>query len=122
MAMPIKTIQLNDMISVDFFSDGNRYFGDFHRVKVMAIARIPLCSSKLPDDLLDVAAAYPGYVDYEKNMERMGVTTAEVDTVTEELIDNFIQTSGHYLLNVNFAERLLRKKSGLTNMKTPLTR
>jgi len=95
---------------VDFFAQNNRYFGDFHRLKINAIATIPFDTAVLSDDLLEFAASYPGFIKYEQSLERMGVVTSLVETVTHGLVDDFIETVEKYLEKKNFAENLLRRE------------
>ena len=109
MIKPFKSIELDNGVRVDFLSQGNRYFGDFHRVKIIAIASIPLDVESLPADLQEIAAGCSGSIKYENTLERMGVATSKVETVTQALIDDFIQTVGSYLEKKSFAEGLLRK-------------
>ncbi len=109
MNKPFKSVGLDNGVTVDFFSEGNRYFGDFHRVKIVAIATIPLVVESLPANLQEAVAACPRSVKYEKTLERMGVTTDNVETVIQTLIDDFIQTVGCYLVKKSFVEGLLRK-------------
>ena len=110
MIKPFKSIELDNGVRVDFFSQGNRYFGDFHRVKIVAVATIPLVVESLPANLHQIAAGCSGSIKYEKTLERMGVATARAETVTQALIDDFILTVGCYLEKKSFAEGLLRKK------------
>ena len=110
MDKPLKSIELDNGVDVEFFSQGNRYFGDFHRVKIVAVVTIPLVLETLPVDLQPIAAGCSGSIKYEKSLERMGVATGKVETVTQSLIEDFIQTVGYYLEKKSFAEGLLRKK------------
>lgn len=113
MIEPFKSIVLDNGVKVDFLSQGNRYFGDFHRVKIVAIATIPLFVEFLPANLQQIAAGCSGSIKYEKTLERMGVATARIETVTQSLIDDFVLTVGCYLVKKNFAEGLLRKKGAV---------
>lgn len=111
----INTIRLNNDIVVDFFDQSNRYFGDFHRIKINVSATIPFAVESLSPDLQKFAATYPRGVSYETTLERMGVTTSEVETITYSLINDFIESAGSYLEKKDFAERLLRKKMTMKN-------
>ena len=106
---PFSQTELNNGVVVEFFDQTNRYFGDFNRVKINVIAKIPLFVSSLPEDLQEVAATYPGFIVYEKSLEQMGVATSQVQTVIDSLVANFIKSVGPYLEKRNFAENLLRK-------------
>ncbi len=115
---PFKTTRLDNGVIIDFFSQGNRYYGDFHRVKICAIATIPLDVESLPVDLQPEAARCSGVIKYEKNLERMGVATARVAEVTQSLLDDFTQTVGSYLEKESFAAGLLRKNLPIDTKRT----
>ena len=103
-------IELNNGVVVEFFSRGNRYYGDFHRVVIVAVVTVPFDRGTLAEDLQEFAAGYPESIQYEKKLERMGVTTSDIEVVTQVLIDDFIETVGHYLEMQKFAERWLRRE------------
>ena len=109
MNKPFHVRELNNGVVVEFFDQGNRYFGDYHRVKINAVVTIPFDLASLPDDLQKFAATYSDCVKLNKTLEQMGVATSKVEAVTESLIDNFIKTVGGYLEKENFAVCLLRK-------------
>ena len=111
----ITSVELKNGIVVDFLDRSNRYFGDFHRVKIDVIARIPVDAVQMPQELQALAEECAGEMTYERSLEQMGVKGADIDAVTSSLIDNFIKTVGSYLEKENFAESLLRKQ--LTGVK-----
>ncbi|WP_092349848.1 hypothetical protein [Desulfuromusa kysingii] len=109
MSKTSKSFQLENGVSVEFVPQENRYFGDYHRLQIDVIAKIPLDSGSLPADLIEVAEKYSGSIKYEKTLERMGVASNQLDIATQSMIDGFMQTVGCYLANKSFAEHLLRK-------------
>ena len=110
MNKPFYSVHLESSVKVDFFSEGNRYYGDFHRVKIIAVATIPLIVASLPEDLQFAAEGYAGSVKYEKSLERMGVATNDLEATTLVLVHDFIETVSRYLEKENFAEALLRRE------------
>ncbi len=110
MNKPFKITKLKNNIVVEFFDHTNRYYGDFHRVKISVVATIPFSMEAIPADLRQLAATYAGSVSYEKDIEQMGVATEKVASVSDSLIDNFISTVGSYLEKENFVAGLLRKE------------
>ncbi|NOQ42496.1 MAG: hypothetical protein GQ563_08365 [Desulfuromusa sp.] len=110
MNKPFHVRKLNNGVVVEFFDHSNRYFGDYYRVKINAIATIPVMVDSLSEDLQKFAATCPEGIKYEKSLEQMGVATGEVQAVTESLIDNFITSVAGYLEGNNFSESLLRKQ------------
>ena len=105
----LETVELDNGVLVEFFPQGNRYFGDYHRLQINVVATIPVDTNSLPVDLINPAANHSGFIKYKKTLERMGVATNQIDTATRSMIDDFIKTVGCYLENKNFAEYLLRK-------------
>ncbi|MEA3362501.1 MAG: hypothetical protein U9Q61_04445 [Thermodesulfobacteriota bacterium] len=100
---------LDNGVVVEFFDQSNRYYGDFYRVKINAVATIPLIKTALPEDLDDLVATCPDYVTYAKSLERMGVVSSDLQKVTNSLVEDFIESVGGYLVKGSFAENLLRK-------------
>jgi len=110
MADLITTVELKNGIVVEFYDRSNRYYGDFHRVKIDVVAKLPVDATQVPDELYALAGVSEGEVTYERSLEQMGVKGADIEKVTVSLIDNFIKTAGCYLVKDNFVESLLRKQ------------
>jgi hypothetical protein len=102
-------VELDNGVLVEFNLQGNRYFGDYHRLQIKVIATIPLDDATLPEDVRDTAARHVGFIKYEKTLERMGVATNQVDSTVQAMIDDFIKTVGCYLEKKHFAVYWLRK-------------
>ncbi len=110
----VTSVKLKNGVVVDFIDRSNRYYGDFHRVKIDVVAKFPVDREQLPEELHEIAACCDGEATYQRSLEQMGVKTAEVEAVGQALIDNFIETVGRYLEKENFVESLLRKQLGST--------
>jgi len=110
MSDPFRRTKLSNGVVVDFFTHDNRYFGDFHKVEISVVAIVPFLKAALADDLKEFAADYPGFIRYERTLERMGVATCQLDAVRHGLIDDFLKTVGGYLEKKGFAESLLRRE------------
>ena len=110
----LRSIKLDNGLVLEFHDHSNRYFGDYHRIKIFLIGRIP-AAEHLPSELdglsqgeaLNILGAE---VLYEKTLQRMGVATAEADAVKQQLIDDFLATGGRYLSQPNFPGRYLVKQ------------
>ena len=110
MADLITSVKLKNGIVVDFMDRSNRYYGDFHRVKIDVVAKVPVDAVRMPQELRALAEECAGETTYERSLEQMGVKSADIEAVTRALIDNFIKTVGSYLEKENFAESLLRRQ------------
>ena len=110
----LRTIKLDNGLTLEFFDQSNRYFGDYHRIKILLIGRIPV-AQHLPSDLAGLSQEEAinilgTEVCYEKTLQRMGVATAEADAVKQQLIDDFLTTGGRYLSQSNFPGRYVVKQ------------
>lgn len=104
------SIELKNGITINFIDQTNRYYGDFHRVKIDVIAKFPVNTTQLPKDVHAIAEECHGHMTYTTSLEQMGVQSADLKNVSTALIDNFVKTVGLYLEKDNFVESLLRKK------------
>jgi len=118
MNKPFQTTRLDNGVVLEFFTQGNRYFGDFHRVEISVVVTVPFVQATLASDLQKFAANYPGSIHYESKLERMGVTTDQIEAVRHGLIDDFIKTVAEYLQKQNFAESLLRREMETETKRT----
>ena len=110
MAEPFKMVKLENGLLASFYDHTNRYFGDFHRVCIEVKIDIPLQSISLPDELVTAAAKLKAPLRYEKRLEKMGVTSADLVTVRDSLISGFLASSSSYLTNPKFPIQFLKKK------------
>jgi len=102
-------------LQIVFSDEGNRYFGDYHQVKVFAS-----CQIKLDDNLLsghlsaaDLAKAreiFGEQVEYRRLLKQMGVAGADVDKVQERMIANFLATASTYMQDADFAARFVARR------------
>ncbi len=98
----IKEEHLANGLQITFVDKSNRYFGDYHRVCVVATL---LCNlNDLPAASFDEEAfrcqaieALGEQLSVTKRLERMGVASADVEEVRVALIDNFLRHTSLYL-------------------------
>ena len=81
-------------ISLEFFDRSNRYFGDYHRVRVEVHVSVP--HSDRAEPLVKVQV-----------LERMGVAGAEVAAVRQQLCESFWSHASGYLGRADYPARLL---------------
>ncbi len=104
------SVQLENGAVINFSNRSNRYYGDFHRVRIDVVVTFPLALTRLPDELREIAEGCGDHITYEHQLEQMGVKSAELENVAERLIENFLKTVRSYLEKDNFVEALLRQK------------
>lgn len=96
----IRQTNLANGLVLTFRDESNRYFGDYHRVCVVATIRCPLdaLQGTLEDNLYHRALKqYGTELCVEKRFERMGVASADVDVVRDALVDDFLRHAAQYL-------------------------
>jgi len=112
---PFRTIELNNGLRLELRDFSNRYFGDYHRIKIEIRCDIPLRGEFFAgndDDpqLQQARRLYGESLRFERSLERMGVPGAEVEKVRDELIENFIGSSAEYLERPEFVARYVQRR------------
>ena len=102
-------------LEIVFREHGNRYFGDYHQVKMTVSCRIDLEESLASgiltkDDLEKARQLFGDHVEYTRLVKQMGVAGAEVESVRQQMIDNFIAHSASYMAGDDFAARFVLRK------------
>lgn len=102
MAEELHSVVLKNGLVLRFADQTNRYFGDFHRIRIKV-------SLELPEKLQMSTDISCKTVSYERTLEKMGVSTATLDAARSTLIKDFLATSTGYFENPDFPQQLLRK-------------
>lgn len=109
-------VELRNGLILSFFDRSNRYFGDYHRVKIEVRGPIPVCAACFPeasdpDSEAEQARKILGAeVVFGLELERMGVAGRDVETVRRALVDEFLRASRVYLEQDEFPRRYLNKR------------
>jgi len=109
---PFKVHTLNNGLQLEFFDQSNRYFGDYHRVKIVVRCQIALrpewlAASPGPLDSDQLRAQLGDCVTFERSLEQMGVASAQLETVKNSLIDGFLKATAGYLGSEGFPGRFI---------------
>jgi len=112
---PFRTIELDNGLCLELRDQSNRYFGDYHRIKIEVSCDIPLRGEFFggnPDDpqLQTARRLYGDSLRFERSLERMGVAGAEVENVREELVESFLKSSAAYLEHPEFVARYVQRQ------------
>jgi hypothetical protein len=106
----IREITLANGLTVRFLDKTQPYFGDYHHVRLEAVCDIPAPEIEGADSCR-----------YMSNIRRMGVPTADVPAVIDELISHFSNTTLTYMSSPEFPLRYvssrMSRKSSHDNMK-----
>ncbi len=108
-----KQSELERGIGLVVRDETNRYFGDYHRVRLVVTITWPL-----PETI--AAEQTEKTVDLVKVLEQMAVAGQDVARVRDELFDAFMCHARQYLLTDGFAERLWQKR--LAEKRRPFNR
>lgn len=108
----IKEERLSNGLLIKFTDQSNRYFGDYHRVCVVAtivcnLNELPTANSD--DEALRCQAleALGEQLLVVKRFERMGVASANVEDVRVALIDDFLRHASAYLSRPDYLRSLV---------------
>ena len=111
----IATERLTNDLEIVFHNQGNRYFGDYHQVKVIVTCLIPVADNLISDylsreDLLQVKQLFGEHVEYRRLLKQMGVSGADVGQVEQALMANFKKNAMVYMQVDNFASRFVARR------------
>lgn len=112
MKTTLREERLANGLRIIFTDESNRYFGDYHRVCVVATI---LCRpADLPADDDDAAAlrrraieSFGEQLSVTRRFERMAVPGADVDAVRSALVDDFLRNAAAYLARPGYPRALV---------------
>jgi hypothetical protein len=104
-----REISLENGLTVSFYHHTHRYFGDYHRIKVEIICEVPLLEEYFTSlaEFADARASLGGKAIFRRNLELMGVSSAELEQSLERVIANFSSHSLSYLASPLFPRKLV---------------
>lgn len=108
----IKVEELANGLRVLFSDESNRYFGDYHRVCVVAtitcnLEDLPVATPEEEEFRQRAIESLGQQFSAVKRFERMGVPSADVESVRTNLIDNFLKHTSAYLSRPGYMRSLL---------------
>ena len=108
----IKEERLSNGLQILFVDESNRYFGDYHRVCVVAtlicnLNDLPAASSDEEAFRCQAIEALGEQLSVTKRLGRMGVASAEVEGVRAALIDDFLRHASVYLSRPGYMRSLV---------------
>lgn len=116
MAKIIKTENMANGLKIEFKDCSNRYYGDYHRVRIEVDCSVPLT----PAVLAQVAESESerenirkvlgkNYV-YTRVLEQMGVPGDALEEAKRNLIDSFAGSTFSYMAQPSFPLRLIARE------------
>ncbi|MDO9079688.1 MAG: hypothetical protein Q7U44_02740 [Desulfuromonadales bacterium] len=109
-APPFAEERLTNGLYLRFFDQSNRYFGDYHRLRIVVEIELNLGNELLTDPELLAAAKkrFGASLTTNKVLERMGVPGSRVDALRAELVASYQTEVQSYLSRPEVPLRLLR--------------
>ena len=106
----IRRIALPNSLFLECRDDSRRYFGDYNLVRVLMSVAVPLDPRYFDDEASCLTARdlLPDPVVYSRAAERMGVATADLESVRSALVDDLLAHAGGYLGSPQFPRRFIR--------------
>ena len=106
----IRHIILPNSLHLQCRDDSRTYFGDYLLVRVLLSLTIPLDTRFFTDDEACRAARLllSDPLVYRRSVERMGVPSADAESVRTSLVDDLLRNSAHYLGSEQFPPRYIQ--------------
>ena len=119
--LPFAEEELSNGLHLRFFDESNRYFGDYHRVRIVVAIEVALTPELISDPELLAAGIqrFGATLTSSKVLERMGVPGARVESLRAELVASYQLEVQSYLNRPDVPARLLRAE--LANKPSPST-
>lgn len=110
--LTIKEERLANGLRIIFTDESNRYFGDYHRICVVAtiVCNLRDLPTESSDDEIFRCQAIESIgeqLSVVKRFERMGVATADVEDVRTALISGFLHNAASYLSRPGYPRALV---------------
>lgn len=108
--LPFREESLSNGLQLHYYDQSNRYFGDYHRVRIVVEIEIALQPEFFVDPELLAAGIkrFGATLSTRKVLERMGVSSARVDSCRGELVASYQREVQSYLCHPDVPLRLLR--------------
>jgi hypothetical protein len=104
----VKEISLENGVKVCFYSHAHRYYGDYYRVKLDIVCEAPLLEEYFADlpAYADAMASLGPTAIHRRNVEQMGVPSAELGRTLDSLIEHFSRHSLPYIASSTYPKKL----------------
>ncbi len=104
-----REIPLENGLTVRFYHHTHRYFGDYHRIKMEILCEIPVREDFFDncDEFADAQTLLGHAAVFRRNIEMMGISSADVENSLERTIENFMNHSRTYLSSPLFPKKLV---------------
>jgi len=105
----IRTISLDNGLTINIYDRTKRYYEAFYLVKLEVVCEVPLLMDffATDSDFLEAKKLLGDSVVYRRTLEHMGVPSAELDNSKKSLLRNFEQNSIPYFAAAHFPQKIV---------------
>lgn len=121
MEAPVRIMELQNGLIVRFLDRTRHYYGGFYHVKVEVCCELAVVPEQFTssEQYSQAVAILGATVNYTKMLERMGVPEADIPTVRDRLITQFVTSSQDYLSAPSFPSGVVRTELDKQRKKRP---
>ncbi len=105
----LDVIVLENGVEIHVYDVSKRYYGDFHKVKLEVV-----CEVQIREEYFDYTGEFEAArgvlgdrVVHRRIIEKMGIPTADLETVKDEILRNFKDHSLSYFSIATFPKKLI---------------
>jgi hypothetical protein len=114
-------------LTVSFYDQTRRYFGDFYLVKLEIVCKVPVIADYFGEngEFNEARSLLGDEVVYRRNVKQMGVPSTEIERVVNRLMADFETHSLPYFAACAFPQKLVcaeLKKHLKKPQQMPITR
>ncbi len=104
-----REIPLENGLTVSFYHRSNRYFGDYHRLIVEIVCEVPLKEEYFANlaEFEEALTLLGETALFRRDVNLMGIPTADVEKSLEKVMDDFAHHSLSYLSSPSFPRKLV---------------
>ncbi len=112
--MTLKEVRLENGLQIVFDDQSNRYFGDYHHICIVASICCDLQAMTVAVENMDLVSRarqkFGNTLTITKRFEKMGVASADVESVRNGMIDDFLKSASSYLARPEYPLSMVRSE------------
>lgn len=115
----IRDIPLPNGLTVSFYDQTRRYFGDYYLVRLEIVCKVPVLAEYFtePGEYGEARSLLGDEVTYRRGVEQMGVPSTEIERVRDRLMADFEKHSLPYFSAPLFPRKVVGAELGKIRKK-----
>ena len=104
----LHTVKLSNGVTVSFYDQTKVYFGDYHHVRI----RINCSLDNAAVHLKQYCTEHIDFrsIAYNRTLEKMGVPSEDIESVTKALLNDFERNSMPYISTPDFPKKMINNE------------